>query len=66
MRMRKISKNWSSNGSRKEKKESRKDKDKEQGGKICKKIFEWNKDNGKLEKGNFRERNRNNKDRKVN
>ena len=48
--MHKISNNWSLNGSKKEKKENRKDKDKEQGGKIWNKIFELSRGNGRLDR----------------
>lgn len=64
--MHKISNNWSLNGSKKEKKENRKDKDKEQGGKIWNKIFELSRGNGRLDRGNFKDKNKSNKDRKVN
>ncbi len=64
--MHKISNNWNSNGSKKEKKENSKDKGKEQGGKTWKKIFELSRENGRLGRGNFKDRNKNNKDKKVN
>jgi len=56
--------NW--NGNNKEKIDKNKEKKKEIEGKLCRKILELSKENGRLKRDNLKEKNKNKKEKKIN